>query len=434
MALSFVIKETKNTSDHTYTIPFSVLDNSHIKLLITPGGGGSQVASSAFTLNTAGTVMTITAASYDIPLKIYRETPGTTDATKNTKFVDFVNGATLTETDLDNSTLQAIYASQESIDHVNTTVTSSIGSADMPSPASINYILASSPVDGSLGATWLSGANVDSLIGITEANTAAMIPRRNSAGTPAITTDLVGNVTGNATGSAGSLAPGGTIGGTGDVTYTSPTFSGANVTAASVVNKINGVTVTAAVAGDDGEVLTYNHGSTRWEPATANPPLALLADSSTGVATGKATNAASAWISVPIDTVVNNATLSSVTIEDATDGVIKLDDIGTYRISWQVPFYSCHSGYTKLMQSAAATVSSELLSSTPTLAGSATVAYANNTYHGGDLSHGFARLTIAADTYIQIQAYSQNVGTLGNSGVDPSVAYYFGTITIVKEL
>ena len=152
MALSFVIKETKNTSDHTYSIPFSALDNSHIKLLVTPVAGGAQVAHTNFTLNTAGTVMTI-AGSYDVPLKIYRETPGTTDATKNTKFVDFVNGATITETDLDNSTLQAIYAAQESIDHVNTTVTESTGSGDMPSPTNTNYMLASSPVDGSLGAT-----------------------------------------------------------------------------------------------------------------------------------------------------------------------------------------------------------------------------------------------------------------------------------------
>ena len=431
MALSFVTKETKNTGDHTYSIPFSVLDNSHIKLLVTPASGGAQVAHTNFTLNTAGTVMTI-GGTYDVPLKIYRETPGTTEATKNTKFVDFVNGATITETDLDNSTLQSIYATQESIDHVNTTVTSSIGSADMPSPPAINYMLASSPVDGALGATWLSGPNVDSLIGVTTANTAAMIPRRNSASTPAITTDLVGNVTGNATGSAGSLAPGGTIGITGDVTYTSPTFTGATVTGASVVNKINTVTVPAAVAGDDTKVLTYNHGSTRWEPvAPVMASIAVLAEELTGTTNGKAI-AATTWKSIPLDTVVENAAQTTTTIEDSTDGIIKLDSIGTYRITWAIPIYSAGSAYTKLIQSAAATKASELLSSTPTLAGKALI---TSTASGGTaISHGFARIAIASAQYLQLQIFCENSGYLGESNTDASVAYYAGLVTITKEV
>ena len=432
MALSFVIKETKNTSDHTYTIPFSVLDNSHIKLLITPGGGGSQVASSAFTLNTAGTVMTITAASYDIPLKIYRETPGTTDATKNTKFVDFVNGAVITEADLDNSTLQAIYASQESIDHVNTTVTESTGSEDMPAPTNTNYMLASSPVDGALGATWLSGANVDSLIGITEANTAAMIPRRNSAGTPAITTDLVGNVTGNATGSAGSLAPGGTIGVTGDVTYTSPTFTGANVTAASVVNKINGVTVTAAVAGDDGEVLTYNHGSTRWEPATANPVKAVVSVKGTALGDGQSITAGD-WRHVYLptagDTLMNQGTGITV-VNGATDGYVTLI-AGTWQVTWSQVFGAdMNQGFTRLRQASDTGFTADLAT-----AGVGTVIRAGAAGNSCVTSTGFARLVLSATRHIRLEAQTEAAGNLGEntSSVSISDGYVFTLITITKE-
>ena len=433
MALSFVIKETKNTSDHTYSIPFSVLDNSHIKLLVTPVAGGAQVAHTNFTLNTAGTVMTI-AGSYDVPLKIYRETPGTTDATKNTKFVDFVNGATITETDLDNSTLQAIYAAQESIDHVNTTVTESTGSGDMPSPTNTNYMLASSPVDGALGATWLSGANGDSLIGITEANTAAMIPRRNSAGTPAITTDLVGNVTGNATGSAGSLAPGGTIGVTGDVTYTSPTFTGSNVTAASVVNKINGVTVTAAVAGDDGEVLTYNHGSTRWEPATLNPVKAVVSVKGTALGDGQSI-AAGDWRHVYLptagDTLMNQGTGITV-VNGATDGYVTLI-AGTWQVTWSQVFgIDMEACSTRLRQASDTGFSADLATS-----GVGTIVRTGPNGNSSATSTGFARITIAGGTtrHIRLEAISDAAGELGENidGTSISDGYLFTLITITKE-
>ena len=431
MALSFVIKETKNTSDHTYGIPFSVLDNSHIKLLVTPAGGGAQVAHTNFTLNTTGTVMTI-AGSYDVPLKIYRETPGTTDATKNTKFVYFVNGATNTETDLDNSTLQAIYATQESVDHVNTTVTESTGSGDMPSPANINYMLASSPVGGSLGATWISGTDIDSLIGVTTANTANKIPRRNAAATPAITTDLVGNVTGNATGSAGSLAPGGTIGITGDVTYTSPTFTGATVTGVGRVDKINTVAVTAAVAGDDTKVLTYNHTSARWEPDYAPAArIAVLAKELSGTTEGKAT-AATTWESVPLDTAVDNASLSTATVFEATNGVIRLTEAGVYRINWDVAIYSTQTAFTQLVASDADTTSSGLLSSSPAHAGKALVTRNPGT-GSSSLSHGYARVTITGTRYLQLQVYCEATGTLGNSNTDSGVDYYSTLVTITKE-
>lgn len=55
-----------------------------------------------------------------------------------------------------------------------------------------------------------------------------------------LTGDLVGDVTGNVSGTATSLATGRTIGITGDLTYTSPSFNGsANVTAASTLATVN---------------------------------------------------------------------------------------------------------------------------------------------------------------------------------------------------
>ena len=79
MPLSYV-EYAVATTGNTYTIDFKFLDSSHVKLSVT--SGGALVDHSNFTINIDGTIMTV-GGSYAMPIKIYRQTPGTTSATKD---------------------------------------------------------------------------------------------------------------------------------------------------------------------------------------------------------------------------------------------------------------------------------------------------------------------------------------------------------------
>ena len=107
MANSFV-RYTGNGSTTAYSIPFSY--RSTADLTVTLAG----VATTAFTLNAAGTTVTFnTAPANNVAIEIRRTTSQTT------KLVDYASGSVLTESDLDTDSDQAFFMSQEAIDDAN---------------------------------------------------------------------------------------------------------------------------------------------------------------------------------------------------------------------------------------------------------------------------------------------------------------------------
>ena len=107
MANSFV-RYTGNGSTTAYSIPFSY--RSTADLAITLAG----VASTAFTLNAAGTTLTFnTAPANAVAIEIRRRT------SQGTKLVDYASGSVLTENDLDTDSDQAFFMGQEAIDDAN---------------------------------------------------------------------------------------------------------------------------------------------------------------------------------------------------------------------------------------------------------------------------------------------------------------------------
>ena len=104
MANSFV-RYTGNNSTTAYSIPFSYRVTSDLTVTL------SGVATTAFTLNAAGTTLTFnTAPIQDAAIEIRRRTSQTT------KLVDYASGSVLTESDLDTDSDQAFFMSQEAID------------------------------------------------------------------------------------------------------------------------------------------------------------------------------------------------------------------------------------------------------------------------------------------------------------------------------
>ena len=107
MANSFV-RYTGNGSTTAYSIPFSY--RSTADLTVTLAG----VATTAFTLNAAGTTVTFnTAPANNVAIEIRRRT------SQGTKLVDYASGSVLTESDLDTDSDQAFFMSQEAIDNAD---------------------------------------------------------------------------------------------------------------------------------------------------------------------------------------------------------------------------------------------------------------------------------------------------------------------------
>ena len=163
MANSFV-RYTGDGNTASYSIPFSY--RSTADLTVTLAG----VATTAFTLNAAGTTLTFTATpSNGTAIEIRRKT------SQNSKLVDYASGSVLTENDLDTDSEQAFFMSQEAIDDAN----------DVIKPSATNFqwdatnkriINVTDPTDAQdvatknyLENTWLSSsdkANINTLAGI----------------------------------------------------------------------------------------------------------------------------------------------------------------------------------------------------------------------------------------------------------------------------
>lgn len=109
MPLSF--RKFTSTGAATYPIGFSYISPDHVQVLV-----DGVLRSGNYTLANGDITFTSPIPASGVELRIYRNTPGRTDATKNSVIVDFVNGATLSESDLDASVKQNFYLVQEAQD------------------------------------------------------------------------------------------------------------------------------------------------------------------------------------------------------------------------------------------------------------------------------------------------------------------------------
>jgi len=174
MANSFV-RYTGNGSTTAYSIPFSY--RSTADLAITLAG----VASTAFTLNAAGTTLTFnTAPASNVAIEIRRRT------SQGTKLVDYASGSVLTENDLDTDSDQAFFMGQEAIDDANDVIkisntnfqwdATSKRITNVADPTSAQDVATKNYLEN----TWLSAANKTALTTVAS-NITAINTVNNSA-------------------------------------------------------------------------------------------------------------------------------------------------------------------------------------------------------------------------------------------------------------
>ena len=107
MANSFV-RYTGNGSTDAYAVPFSYRAQADVNVTI------DGVATSAFTWNGAGTVITFTSPPANLSsIEIRRTT------SQAARLVDYADGSVLKENDLDTDSFQGFYMGQEAIDDAN---------------------------------------------------------------------------------------------------------------------------------------------------------------------------------------------------------------------------------------------------------------------------------------------------------------------------
>ena len=430
--LSKVTYSEKEGSDE-YNIPFSFLTSAHVK--VKQGSGENIMSTSDYSIS--GETLTIS-GTYDVPVTLYRETPGSTSATKkkpDNQFVDFNNGSVITESDLDDSTLQAIYVSQEAMDKALDAEATPGSSGNVPTPglSQDDYILTA---DGTAGASvWSSTATVQGILNVSEAQAGTTIPIRNSSGS--IIGDITGNVVGDVTGNADTstvLATSRDFTTSGDVTCAAPVgFTGAaGVTLATTVAKIQGESVSASTPAE-GEVFVSR--SNVWTPENPNPKWVMFVQQVSGSTSGfDVTDTAKRW-PVPITSSASNNTLSTVTLDTGT--YVMTVPVGNYMVRWTQAFYKCNTGYVDLMQSNVSTTGTEdgvsgMLDSASNR-GRSTTTY-TTTDNDVHTCHGSARVEVSGGTkYWQLQAYAELGGSLGHSNAS-SGQFYYTTIEIVKEI
>jgi hypothetical protein len=111
MALSF-IAYTATSGQTEFTFNFPVLSADHVKVQV----NGSDITTYTVSLSPTQKVTLNSGATAGAIVKVYRLTPGRSDAPNNLNLVDFVNGSVLSESDLDKSNKQLLYLIQEAQD------------------------------------------------------------------------------------------------------------------------------------------------------------------------------------------------------------------------------------------------------------------------------------------------------------------------------
>jgi len=111
MALSY-ISYTATSGQTEFAFSFPVLSPDHVKVQI----DGVDTAAYTVSLTPTQKVVLTSGAANGAKVKVYRLTPGRSDAPDNVNLVNFVNGSVLSEEDLDKSNNQLLYLIQESQD------------------------------------------------------------------------------------------------------------------------------------------------------------------------------------------------------------------------------------------------------------------------------------------------------------------------------
>lgn len=421
MALSYT---TYSADADNFAIGFNYLATSHVKVLVATVDGGSRtiLGTSDYSIDESTKLLTITPAIYPTsaaPLKIYRETPGITEATKDAPFVDFVNGTVLNEADLDNASLQALYLAQESRDHVDDSLATVVGNENLPSITESGQIVVS---NASLIAEW---EDVDAVISADVAATANTIPRRNSS------SKVVGDVTGDLEGVADEaviLKTSRNFSISGDVSTSSGVgFDGSGATnLPTTVGKIQGVVVSSTTP-TEGQVFAYRTAT--WVPENLAKQVAVYSGQGGGPSIAAEKAQRIEWDSEDINTIS-----SSITATLGSDYFALA--VGTYLIQWSVPFYSATATsplfYTVLIGSLSNSLSDAeathddlkddsdvtfqpgVLDSTIGVKGRGTIARIGSADEIST-SQGIGKVTVSSSTtlYIQVLGYSTGAGNLG---------------------
>lgn len=111
MALSFnAYVATSGQTEFAFTFP--VLSTDHVKVQL----NGADIATYTVSLSPSPKITLTTGATAGSIVKVYRLTPGRSDAPNNVNLVNFVNGSVLSEEDLDKSNQQLLYLIQEAQD------------------------------------------------------------------------------------------------------------------------------------------------------------------------------------------------------------------------------------------------------------------------------------------------------------------------------
>ena len=108
MALSF-IAYTATSGQTEFTFNFPVLSADHVKVQV----NGVDITTYTVSLSPTQKVILSSGSTAGAIVKVYRLTPGRSDAPNNLNLVDFVNGSVLSEADLDKSNKQLLYLIQE---------------------------------------------------------------------------------------------------------------------------------------------------------------------------------------------------------------------------------------------------------------------------------------------------------------------------------
>jgi len=111
MALSF-IAYTATSGQTEFTFNFPVLSADHVKVQV----NGVDITTYTVSLSPTQKVILSSGSTAGAIVKVYRLTPGRSDAPNNLNLVDFVNGSVLSEADLDKSNKQLLYLIQEAQD------------------------------------------------------------------------------------------------------------------------------------------------------------------------------------------------------------------------------------------------------------------------------------------------------------------------------
>jgi len=175
---------TGNGSQVDFVISFPYLDQTHVKATL------NGVASTAFTFFNATTLRFSVAPANGVAIRLYRETPG------DTLLGDFTFGGAIREEDLEDSLNQVLFVTQETVDLVNNSDSTSLEAAIVAANATANTALttansASATASGIAGS--VATANTTASNAVTTAN--AAVTTANAASVTASAAAPINNAT-----------------------------------------------------------------------------------------------------------------------------------------------------------------------------------------------------------------------------------------------